>query len=143
MIEYEYLKDLTSDVAFKAYGKTIEEVFINAAKAISSIMCDIKKIHPKNKIVIEVIGKDKKELLYNWMQNIIAEVDIEGMFFSEFKILKLTKTKLKAEIFGEEIDQSKQETVIKAVTNYLFNLEEIIDKKSNNKLFIATACVDI
>ncbi len=142
MKDYEYLKDLTSDVAFKAYGKDLNEVFINAAKAISSIMCDIKKVGSDKQIMIEVTAKNQKDLLYNWLQNIVAEVDIEGMFFSEFKILELTDTSLKAEVLGEDIDQSKQETVVKAVTNYLFNLEKIVDKE-NNEIFVATACVDI
>jgi len=143
MKDYEYLKDLTSDVAFSAYGKTLDEVFINAAKAISNIMCDISKIESKNIIKIEVEGKDEKDLLYNWLQNIVAEVDIEGMFFSEFKFIEFSRTHLKAEVYGEEIvDQSKQETVIKAVTNYLFDLKETKDK-NNETLFIATACVDI
>lgn len=142
MKEYEYLDDLTSDVAFNAYGKTLKDVFVNSAKAISNIMFNSEKISSKNKIIIEVEGKDEKDLLYNWLQNIVAEVDIQGMFFSKFDILEITSTKLKAEVYGDDIDQSIQETVVKAITNYLFDLKKIEDDNGES-IYQATACVDI
>jgi SHS2 domain-containing protein len=142
MKEFEYLKDLTSDIAFNAYGRTLEEVFVNSAKAISSIMCNIENIKPLNKIKISLNSRNTKNLLYDWLQNIIAEVDIQGMFFCKFEIINISEKKINAYLYGENIDQSNQETVIKAVTNYLFDLKEIYDE-NNNKIFQSTICVDI
>lgn len=142
MADFEFLKDLTSDIAFNAYGATLEELFINSAKAISSIMCNLEEIRPEKKIKLSVQAKNTKDLLYNWLQNIVAEVDIQGMFFNRFEIINLNEKELNAYIYGEEIIQSKQETVVKAVTNYLFELKEIKDD-AGNKIFKATVCVDI
>ena len=35
---------------------------------------------------VEVKGEDKEDLLFNWLQEIIAAVDIEEKFFSKFEI---------------------------------------------------------
>ena len=123
-MKYKFLDDLTSDVLFEAYGKDLKEVFENSALAMLTIICDVKNIEKKSKIEIEVSGRDEKDLLYNWLQELIAQVDIEEMFFSGFNILKITNTNLKAEIYGESITPEKGETLVKAVTNYKFNLEK-------------------
>jgi len=136
-MKYEYIKDLTSDVAFKAYGEDMKEVFENSAEALLSIFCDIEKIEPKDKLIIEAKGEDPKDLLFNWLQQLIAEIDIEQMFFSKFKITEITKKRLTAECYGEPLDMDKAGTVVKSVTNYLFNLEEKDGK------FISTVSVDI
>ena len=123
-MKYKFLDDLTSDVLFEAYGKDLKEVFENSALAMFTIICDMKKIEEQSKITIEVKGKDKLDLLYNWLQELIARVDTEEMFFSHFNILEISEKSLKAEIYGESITPEKGETLVKAVTNYKFNLEK-------------------
>ncbi len=136
-MKYKYLKDLTSDVAFEAYGKDLKEVFENAAEALSTIICSIDKVKPKNKITREIKGDNPKDLLFNWLQNIIAEVDIEQMFFSKFNITDISEKKLSAELYGEQVSNEKQGTIVKAITNYLFDL------KKTEKGYIAIVSMDI
>jgi SHS2 domain-containing protein len=136
-MKYKFIDSLTSDVLFEAYGKTLKELFENAALAMFSVICKVDRIEKKDKISIEVAGEDEKNLLYNWLQELIAHVDIEEMFFSGFNITKISKTELKAEIFGEPISKEKGETVVKAVTNYKFNLEK------TKKEYKATVSLDI
>lgn len=123
-MKYNFLDDLTSDVLFEAYGKDLKEVFENSALAMSTIICDVEKVEKKQKVSIEVKGTDEKDLLYNWLQELIARVDIDEMFFSHFNILEISEKHLTAEIYGESITQEKGETLVKAVTNYKFNLEK-------------------
>ncbi|MFT4297972.1 MAG: archease [Candidatus Woesearchaeota archaeon] len=136
-MKYEYIKDLTSDVAFKAYGSTFNELLENSAEALSGVMCNIDKIAKKRKIIVEAKGESNEDLLFNWLQQIIAEVEIEQMFFSKFNIVDINDFSLTAECYGEEISNEKQKTHVKALTNYLFKLE----KKGKN--FIATVSLDI
>ena len=126
-----------SDVYYEAYGKTTKEVFENAAVAMFEIICKIEQVEPKKTITVEVKGDDEKSLLYNWLQELIAQVDIEEMFFSKFNILKIDDCHLLAEISGEEISQEKGNTVVKAVTNFKFDL-----KKSDSN-YLATVSLDI
>ena len=124
-MKYEFIDDLTSDVLFYAYGKDLKEVFENSALAMFTIICDVKKVKQEHKIKVEVKGKDEGSLLYNWLQELIALVDTEECFFSSFNIIEISDTKLSAEIFGESMSQEKGQTVVKAVTNYKFNLEKL------------------
>ena len=138
MQKYKFIEDLTSDIMFEAYGKTLKEVFENAALALFSVVCQIEKVEPKKEIEITVSGKDEADLLFNWLQELIARVDIDEMFFSKFNIINIgehTKDKdnkepsshifqLKAKIYGEPISPERGETVVKSVTYHNYKLEK-------------------
>lgn len=136
-MKYKFIDDLTSDVLFEAYGKNLKELFENSALAMFTVLCDIEKIKTKNKIKVAVKGRDEKDLLYNWLQELIALVDIEEMFFSHFNITEISSKSLKAEISGEQITKEKGSTVVKAVTYYKFALEK------TEKGYKATVSLDI
>jgi SHS2 domain-containing protein len=136
-MKYKFIKDLTSDVAFKAYGLTFKELLENSALALSEVMCDITKVKNVRKIQIHAEGSNKEDLLFDWLQQIIAEVEIQQIFLSKFKIKEINDNKLIAECYGEDISNEKQKTHVKAVTNYLFKLENEKEK------IIATVSLDI
>lgn len=134
MKKYKFVEDLTSDVMFEAYGKDAKELFENSAEALFSVMCDIKKVKAVKKKVLVVKGENMKELLFNWMQELIALVDVESMFFSKFRIVSISDKQVKAEIYGSEIKPELGETVVKAVTNYHF---ELIKEKNGLRARVA------
>jgi SHS2 domain-containing protein len=136
-MKYKFVKDLTSDVLFESYGKNLEELFKNSALALFDIICNIEKVKPKKKITVSLTAPDEKKLLYNWLQELIAQVDIESLFFSKFKIIEISDKHLIAEVYGEPITKSKGRTVVKAVTNYKFSLEK------SKKGYTAIVSVDI
>ena len=136
-MKYKIIDKITSDVMFEAYGKDKKELFSNAAEALFGVICEIKKVKPEKKIKIKVKGKDLKDLLYNWLQELIAEVDIKEMFFSKFDIKKISDKELEADVYGEPISKEKSGTVVKAVTYYEFNLEK------TKKGYKAVVSVDI
>jgi len=127
MQKYKFIDDLTSDVMFEAYGKDLKEVFENAALALFSVICQIKKV--KHKITKDVVieAEDAKELMINWLQELIARVDIEELFFSKFEIEEISNTKLKAKVYGDKAKPEFGETVVKAVTYYKFKFEKTED----------------
>jgi SHS2 domain-containing protein len=121
---FKIIEDLTSDVMFEAYGKNLKEVFENAALAMFSIICDIEKVSPEKKLDVIVKGENEKDLLVNWLQELIALVDTEGMFFSRFSIKGIGKKSLDASISGEKVSPGKGNTVVKAVTYHKLKLEK-------------------
>ena len=127
MEKYRFIDDLTSDVMFEAYGKDLREVFENSAQAMFEVICQIEKVEQKKKFKVKVSGRDGRDLLLNWLQELIALVDIECMFFSRFEIKKISPTSLEAVIYGEDVDPAKGETVVKALTYHKFGLEETED----------------
>jgi SHS2 domain-containing protein len=80
-------------------------------------------------------------LLFDWLAEIIYLKDSEAMVFSKFEI-KIKKDKdycLDAEIYGEEINQSRHELRcdVKAITFHLFEVYE------KNRKWIARFILDI
>lgn len=125
MDNYRFVDDLTSDVMFEAFGRDLKELFENAAEAMFSVICQLDKVGQRESREVEARGKDEKELLHNWLQDLIALVDTEGMFFSRFKVREISPRAMKATVWGEEADPGKGETVVKAVTYHKFAVEKV------------------
>ena len=124
---YNFLDDLTSDVMFEAFGKTLEEVLEASAEGMFSVICDIEKIKPEESLGIEVSAEDEKKLLYEFLSTLLTESEIEGLFLSRFKIKTINKNNrliATAEAYGEKISPGKGGTVVKGVTYYGLELEK-------------------
>jgi len=90
-MKYEIIDDITSDVMFKAYGKTLEELVENSGEALLSIVCDIGKVKEDKVLIIEIEAEDEKELIYNWLSELLTRIDTENIFFSKFEVLELKR----------------------------------------------------
>lgn len=123
-MKYKFIDDLTSDVMFEAYGKDLKELFENAALALFEIICQRKKVSAKKRKEVEVKAESIEDLMFNWLQELIALVDTDQMFFSKFKIIEISDKHLRAECFGEPATPEKGETVVKSLTYYGFKLEK-------------------
>ena len=60
-----------ADGKFRAFGRTLEEAFANAALATASFMWDWRKIDPARSIAVEIAGRDLEQLLYRFLEEII------------------------------------------------------------------------
>ena len=106
---YEFLEH-TGDAKFRAYGNTLEERFINAALAMSSIIVDFNEIKPDIQKNIDIEGNDIKQLLYNWLQEILFLLDADGFFLNKVDEIEIIKEKerlyrLKAVIAGDTLKE--------------------------------------
>jgi len=123
----------TADAKFKAFGKTLEKKFENAALAMASVMFDCGKIKPALKKRIAVKGADLKALLYNWLEELLYLVDAKGFILNSVKQMKIKQEKkgysLAATVAGDKYKTSYDKvatgTDVKAVT---YQQMEITDK---------------
>ena len=125
-MKFKYLADVAiADIAFEAYGKTLNEVFENSAYAFFDMTCNPKTIKSKIKKTINLKDKDEKNLLYNFLSELVFLKDSKQLIFSKVKVV-IKDNKLKATLYGDKIDYEKQElrNDIKAVTFHQFNLEK-------------------
>ena len=136
-MKYRFIDDLTSDVMFEAFGKDLKEVFENAAEAMFTVICQLEKVGQTESREVEVKGRDERELLLNWLQELIAMVDTEGVFLSRFEVREISATGLKAVVYGEEASPEKGETVVKALTYHKFGIEK------KGKGWVARVTLDI
>jgi SHS2 domain-containing protein len=127
---FEFLDEIaTADVAFEAWGKTIEEMFISAAEAAMNVMvADLERIERRQMREIEVSSDALDMLLFNFLQEIIFLKDAEQL------LLRIEKAGIKGENgiyflrasgWGEQIDPLRHQLIVdvKAVTLHKFKVE--------------------
>ena len=91
MKNYEYLPH-TADVKFRAYGKTLEEAFTNAATAMYGVMVDTTKVKAKITKNISASGSDLPSLLQQFLEQFIILLDTDNFFLSTIKTIKISSS---------------------------------------------------
>ncbi|MHA1664544.1 MAG: archease [Candidatus Njordarchaeales archaeon] len=113
MKEYEILDEHTADVMVLAYGKNLEGVFKNAAKALFNTITASSIIERKNIKEISIEADNLKSLLVNWLEELIFYFDVEGWIFEDFEI-KIEKKNdmwfLTAKCYGEHFNPNKHKS---------------------------------
>lgn len=113
---YEILEH-TADVGLKAYGQTLLELFVNAARGMIALALEPQEVRPSECRKLSARGEDLEELLVHFLSEILYAVDAEGWQFSEFRIQKLEPTLIEAEGWGKQAERSAHRRVaVKAVT---------------------------
>jgi len=126
---HRFLEHVT-DAYIEAWGPRLEQAFAQAAEGFYETMLNLEKIDPIVEDDLEVYGHDKKELLYNWLEQLLLEFDINQMVYSSYdtSIASDTSTqfRLRAKIRGEKYDRAKHgtKTEVKGVTYHLMTVEE-------------------
>jgi SHS2 domain-containing protein len=119
-----------ADVAFQAWGETLEEMFISAADAVTGAMvADLETIRAAQIREMEVSSSELDMLLFNLLQEILFFKDAEQILL---RIGAVTITSAggeytaRATARGEPIDPGRHETIVdvKAVTLHLFSVEQ-------------------
>ena len=127
--KFEYF-DHEADIGIVGYGRNLEEAFEQGAKAMFNIMADINTIAREREVDIEVRANDKEALFIEWLNELLARKDIEGMLFSEFDVRieeKGNMLVLKGTAKGEKINYEKHrvDIEVKAATYSQLKIEKI------------------
>ncbi len=124
--------DVTADIGFWAYGKTLNEVFENAALAMFDVITDVKKVDKNDSKAIYVESEDLVSLLYDFLEELLIIHEVDLMLFSKFDVNIIKEKyncseifKLNAVINGENINWNKHDrrSEVKAIT---FHMMEIL-----------------
>ena len=145
--KYDYF-DVTADIGFYAYGRSLEEAYENAGLAMFNVVTDICKVKKQESREFEIVSEDLVSLLYDYLEELLFLQDTEFLFFSDFKITiekivsepssDLENYKLACTAYGEEInwDVHDHRSEVKAITfhkmcvnedNGVFKLRAILD----------------
>ena len=146
-LKYEYF-DVTADIGFYAYGKSLEEAYENAGLAMFDVITDIGKVKKDEVEEFEIVSEDLVSLLYDYLEELLFLQDTELLFFSDFKVniekiedkesSHLENYKLTCCAYGEEInwDVHDHKSEVKAITFHkmcvkeeegIFKLRAILD----------------
>ena len=127
---YEIL-DHPADVGFLARGRTMRELFENAALAMCALACAPDKIEEREARDVAAQGADIESLLYAWLAEILAVADAELLVFRRVSVKELREPhpgspgEARGTVHGEKFDRSRHTagTYIKAVTLHQFAIE--------------------
>lgn len=129
--KFEYF-DVTADIGYWAYGKTLEESFENAALAMFDVITDTEKIAKNETKEISVESEDKISLLYDFLEELLIIHELDLILFSDFQVAIKKERKEDNEVYklsaiatGETIDWSihERKSEVKAIT---FHMMEVL-----------------
>lgn len=110
----------TADILIRAWGKTIDEAFENAGRALFEMMTDISELKSETKYTFKLEAEDLQSLLYDYLDELIYIFDTERIAFTEFKvkIKEVPRCSLDCEAWGEKFNPQRhvQKTEVKAPT---------------------------
>jgi SHS2 domain-containing protein len=128
---YEFLDNIAiADIAFTAWGATLEETFVAAADAVVGAMVDnLDSIQPQEERPLRIEHDQLDLLLFNFLQELIYYKDAEQLLLRvpQVDIVKTDgKHVLQARAWGEKLDPTRHrlEVDVKAVTLHRFQLEQ-------------------
>ena len=110
----------TADRALKIYGQNLEQLLVNAARGLNSLLGADGTINSKpitKSIVLDAV--DAESLLVEWLSELAYWAEAEMLVFDKFDLQTVSPTRLKALIYGNRVTRLGNH--IKAVTYH--NLE--------------------
>ena len=126
---YEVI-DHTADIGIRVTGKSLEELFIRAAEALTDVMVASKpNLIPSIGISIDLKADFKEDLLIKWLQEILYIFDTRHLVLTRFFIDHITDTTLQGGAKGLKYDRLRHELrcQLKAVTYHKLALENSPD----------------
>ena len=115
-----------ADVGFIAYGKTLGELLENAALAMMSLAGELDGIEERERREILASGVDNEALLFDWLAEILAVADADGLALRRAEVTHVGEGKAQGAVYGERFDKARHRagTYIKAVTYHQLSVRK-------------------
>ena len=120
----------TADTGFEVRGDTREQVFEVAALAFFHLMWRIGAHKISQPEIIEVTGRDMKELLVNFLEEFLYLYDAKRLVCSQLKVATVTDTKICAQVWLQKFNDDRDQELlgVKAVTYHQLSINKKGDK---------------
>jgi SHS2 domain-containing protein len=121
--------DHTADVGLRVTAPTLRELFIEAARGVSSlIVTNLDDVQPVEERKVRVAGTEHDYLFFDWLNELIYLLDREHLVFSQFDVTFDTEG-LTGICRGEVIDRARHqlEHEVKAITYHGLKVEHRTD----------------
>jgi len=108
----------------------MEEAFSQAGLALFETMLDTKNVRPRTREEIRAAGHDEKELLYNYLEELLLLFEVKQLALGDFTVSSITPThgeiRLKGEAGGEPYDRARHngKVEVKGITYHLMEIEK-------------------
>jgi SHS2 domain-containing protein len=95
-----------ADVGVRGCGATKEEAFAQVACALTSAIADLRLVTPREAIEVWCEAPDDEQLLYDWLNALVFEMNTRRMLFSRFEV-HLQGKALRAVAWGEGVEPAR------------------------------------
>ncbi|NOZ25490.1 MAG: archease [Nitrospirae bacterium] len=131
--------DISGDVGLRVEGRSLEDLFMNSALGLYSLITDLSGVEPSDSIAVRLESESLDRLFVGWLNELIFRFDTYGFIGKEVRINSINENRLEADIRGEEFDPERHERglLVKAATYH--NL--VIGKKDG--IWTAEVVLDI
>lgn len=108
----------------------MEEAFSQAGLALFEIMLDANNVQLRAHEEIQTSGHDEKELLYNYLEELLLLFEVKQLALGNFTVLSITPTqgeiRLKGKASGEPYDRARHngKVEVKGITYHLMEIEK-------------------
>lgn len=132
---YEILEHM-ADGKFRAYGRTLEEAFTNAALAMASLMWDWEKIKLERKEKVKVEASTLEQLIVRFLSEVIYLLEVRSFLLGRVETISIEEIKLndkklyrlEAEVTGDDVSPEYEiYGQVKAVTYNDLKIEKTDD----------------
>jgi SHS2 domain-containing protein len=109
----------TADVGLHITAPTVEELFIEAARGLFSLIVEQPaEVRPMQRVQINVPAASMPYLLFDWLNELLYIFDTKRLVLAEFRARINDDGSLTGEARGERIDESRHrlEHEVKAIT---------------------------
>jgi SHS2 domain-containing protein len=110
----------TADIGVRVFGKTLKELFENAAFAMFDILADLDGL--KGEIIqeFELTAPNHEELLISWLDELLYHFYAKNIIFYKFEVTEVSADVIRAKAFGRSVSENRNrlKTEIKAATYY-------------------------
>lgn len=78
--------DHDADIGVVGWGSTVEEAFVNAARAMFSIPYDLEAVRPEREVRVEFEESDPEFALVEWLNGLLGAARVEGIVPVRFEL---------------------------------------------------------
>jgi SHS2 domain-containing protein len=128
---FHFLDDVaTADLAFDAFGDSLQELFQAATCAVMEALADPTTVGSTWQQTIERTDEDPTELLFDWLSDLVYWKDAAGVVFSQSDVTLGRQPNgswnLRGLLHGEPVNGSTQalRADVKGVTKHLYRLQQ-------------------
>ena len=123
---FREMEGVTADVGIEAWGRNLEESFVQTADGLASLLSRIDTLTPEETREIAVQADDLHSLLVKFLNEIIFIADTERFLPFRVDLLKIRKSSLEARVTGCPFDPNRhvRRISVKAATYHGLSIDQ-------------------
>lgn len=100
-----------ADVGVRGRGRTVEEAFEGAARALAAVVVEPERVRGETEVVLRAEAPELELLLVDWLDAVVWEISAHSFAFRDFRVT-IRGTRLEATGRGEPIDPERHHPAV-------------------------------